>query len=281
LTQALGGIVPSVVDKDRPHDKTAFVAELVPSNRKVVEFAIEFANTPGAIAAVASILSKHKVNVLTGFHDPAEWGFFADVTNIESSADDIANEISSLAVVSKVSLSKEVSEGIVVDTLHGQMVWGPFRIITVRAGVMSSILQRIKGIFGAEGKAGKAIVFGMGEAAGRDFYKGLSSELSPEIIKSHIESLIGLLTADGWGDFKLTSLDLNRMTAIVTVLNGFECAHLEGAGASSPSSSCDFVRGYLAGMFSEIFGKRMDVTETLCASCGHAKCLFDVSGVKQ
>jgi predicted hydrocarbon binding protein len=246
-----------------------------------VELTIELANTPGALAEVASILSRHKVNVLTGFHDAEQWSFFADVTEIESSVDDVAKEISSLTVVSKVSLSKEVSEGIVVDTLHGQMVWGPFRMITMRAGVMSSILSRIKGIFGPEGKAGKAIVFGMGEAAGRDFYKGLSTQLGPEIIKSHIESVIELLAADGWGDFKLTSLDLNRMTAIVTVLNGFECAHLEEAGSSSPASTCDFVRGHLAGVFSEMFGKRMDVTETLCASRGHGKCLFDVSGVKQ
>jgi ACT domain-containing protein len=50
--------------------KTAFVAELAPSDRKLVEFSIELANTPGDLANVANVLSKHKVNVLTGFHDP-------------------------------------------------------------------------------------------------------------------------------------------------------------------------------------------------------------------
>jgi predicted hydrocarbon binding protein len=275
----MGEIISSAVGKDTPHDKTAFIAELVPSNRKLVEFQIKLANSPGALVEVASILSKHKANVLTGFHDAEEWGFFADVTEIESSIDDLVKEISSLAVVSKVILSEEVSEGIIVDNLHAQLMWGPFRMVTMRAEVMSSMLNRIKGIFGAEGKAGKAMVFGMGEAAGRNFYKGLVGQMNADALKSQIGSIIGLSAADGWGDFKLTSLDLNGMTASVAVLSGFECAH-EPVSASSPSS-CDFVRGHIAGLFSEIFGKRMDVTETLCVARGHNRCQFDVSEAKQ
>ena len=93
-----------------------------------------------------------------------------------------------------MSVSKELSEGIIVDTLHNQLMWGPFRIIIVRAEVISSIFQRIKGIFGAEGKAGKAIVFGMGEAAGRTFYKGLARQINTETLKSHLEDVVGLDT---------------------------------------------------------------------------------------
>jgi predicted hydrocarbon binding protein len=279
LTQALGGVVLSVVDKDRPRDKVAFVAELVPPNRKLVEFSIELANTPGTIAAIASILGKHKVNILTGFHTPGEWSFFADVTEIESSIDNIVKEISSVAIVSKFSLSEMVSKGIIIDKLHRQLVWGPFRMVAMRAEVMSSMLSRMKGIFGSEGKAGKALVFCMGEAAGRNFYKGLASRMNVDTLKSQIGSVIGLFVADGWGDFKITSLDLNGLTACVTVRNGFECTR-EPDSSSCPLT-CDFVRGHLAGMFSEMFGKRMDVTETLCVSRGHERCQFDVSRVKQ
>jgi predicted hydrocarbon binding protein len=283
LTQALESIGEGVRGgADTRHDKTAFVAELVPSNRKLVEFSIEAANTPGGIAEVASILSKHKVNILTGFHNAVEWGFFADVTEIESSIDDIVKEISSLAIVSKVSLSEEVCARIIVDTLHPQLKWGPFRSIIMRADVMSSILNRIKAIFGPGGKAGKAIVFGMGEAAGRTGFQGVAGQLGAEALRSHMKDVITLYAAQGWGDFKLASLDLDRITASVQVFNSFECAHLEGAGSPSSDFTCDFVRGHLTGLFSEMFGKRVDVTETLCVCRGHSKCQFDVSsGVKQ
>lgn len=254
--------------------KTAFVAELVPGNSNLVEFSVELANTPGALAEVATILSKHKVNILTGFHDSTQWSFFADLTKIESSIDDIVKEISSLAPVSKVSLGEGVAEGIVIDTLHQQLMWGPFRILIVRAEVVGSILDRVKGIFGADGKAGKAIVYSMGEAAGRAFYRGLASQISAETLKSRFKDVVGLDTAQGWGDFRLTNLDLNKMTASVTVVNGFECAHLPGADSSS--HTCDFVRGHLAGLFSEMFGKRMSAAETLCVARGNSHCQFNI-----
>jgi predicted hydrocarbon binding protein len=266
---------------EAPKSKTAFVAELVSGNSNLVEFSIELANTPGALAEVASILSKHKVNILTGFHDSLQWSFFADVTKIESSIDDIVKEISSLAPVSKVSVSEGLSEGIIVDTLHQQLMWGPFRTLLVRAEVVSSILDRVKGIFGADGKAGKVIVYGMGEAAGRTFYKGIARQISPETIKSRLRDVVGLGTAQGWGDFKLTSVDLNKMKASVTVVNSFECANLQGGASSSPDFTCDFVRGHLAGLFSEMFGKRMNAAEVLCVARGHSHCQFDIQEMKQ
>lgn len=102
-----------------------------------------------------------------------------------------------------------------------------------------------------------------------------------ELVPSNrrLVEVIGLNTANGWGDFSLRSLDLNGMTASVTVLNCLECAH--ESDPSSTLSSCDFVRGHLAGMFSEMFDKKMDATETLCVGRGHNRCQFDVSGVKQ
>jgi len=253
--------------------KPSFVAELAPGNRKLVEFSIELANNPGALAEVATVLSKHKVNLLTGLHDSEHWSFFADVTQIDSSVDEIVKEISSLAPVRSVSIGQGLPEGIIVDTLHEQLTLGPFRAIIARADVMSSILDRVKGIFGVEGKAGKAMVFGMGEAAGRTFYKAVASQIGAETVKSRIKDVIGLYTAQGWGIFKLISVDFDKSTAYVAAQNNFECAPLQGSG-SSPRG--EFVRGHLTGLFSEIFGKRMEVTETNCIAGGDGDCKFEI-----
>lgn len=256
---------------------TPFVSELVPSNRKLVEFSLEFqkeaAKAPGCLAKAIVILAGHNVNILTGFHHGEIWSFFADITEIDSSVDDIVKELSSLATINKVQLGNEVSEGAIVDTLHQRLTWGPFRMIMISAEVMSAIFDRIKGIFGAEGKAGRALVYGMGETAGRSFYKVLASEMGADRTKSHVEDLIKMHNAQGWGDFRLASLDLNRRTALVTVADCFECA----ANEASSHSSCDFVLGRLAGIFSEMFGERMQATETSCVSLGHVRCTFEIA----
>jgi predicted hydrocarbon binding protein len=255
------------------NSKTCFVAELVPSNRKLVEFSVEFAtNTPGEMADVAFVLTRHQVNVMTGVHDAAKWSFFADVTEINSSVDEVVKEISNLASVRKVNVGKEQSEGFIVDSLHSKLTWGPFRSIVIRADVMSSILNRIKWIFGREGKAGQALVFGMGEAAGRAAYKGVSGQLSAEVIRSHLEDEMFLYMAQGWGEVKLASSDFDRGTARVQVFNSFECANPEG----NSNSSCDFIRGHLTGLLSETFGRRVVVTETMCSARGHSHCQFDI-----
>ena len=259
--------------KDMLNSKTCFVAEVVPSNRRLVEFSIEFAtNTPGEMADVALVLRKHHVNLLTGFHDAAKWSFFADVTEINLSVDEVVKEISNIASIKKVNVGKEQSEGFIVDSLHRQLTWGPFRSIVIRADVMSSILNRIKGIFGAEGKAGTALVLGMGEAAGRTAYKGVSAQLSAEVLRSHFQDEMFLYTAQGWGEVKVASLDMDKGTACLRVFNSFECADPKG----NPNSSCDFIRGHLTGLLSETFGKRVVVTETMCSARGHSCCQFEI-----
>jgi predicted hydrocarbon binding protein len=262
---------------ERP-TKSAFVAELASGGRRLVEFSIELANTPGDLAKVATVLSKHKVHVLTGFHDPDKWSFFADVTEVESSVNDIVEELSSLAPVSKVSLREGLAEGIIVDTLHQQLMWGPFRTILIRAEVMSSMFDRVRGIFGAEGKAGRTLLYSMGEAAGRNFHKGIASQIGSETVRSHLKDIIALHKAQGWGDFKLISVDLEKATALARAHDNFECAPFEGT-RSSPQS--DFVRGHLAGIFSEVFSRKVEVTETLCVARGDAYCQFEAREVER
>ena len=92
-------------------------------------------------------------------------------------------------------------------------------------------------------------------------------------MKSRIKDVIGLYTAQGWGIFKLILVDFDKATAYVAAQNNFECAPFQGSG-SSPRG--EFVSGHLAGLFSEIFGKRMEVTETNCIARGDGDCKFEI-----
>lgn len=249
-----------------------FIGEIVPDGRKCVEFSIKLTNTVGALAQVASILIKHKVNIQTGYHDAEQWSFFADITEIDMSLDGIVKEISSLAVVTRVILGKEVSGGVIPDTLHQQLVLGPFRFVIVRADFMNAIFQRVKGIFGVDGKAGKVVIHGMGAAAGQDAYRR-ACELGSDFPKTHVEDILALYMAQGVGEFRLLNLNTDNATASVQVNNSFECTPFKGKS----STQSDFIRGYLAGFFSEIFGKRADATEILCVARGDDRCLYEIA----
>jgi predicted hydrocarbon binding protein len=72
-----------------------------------------------------------------------------------------------------------------------------------------------------------------------------------------------------WGDFSF-DVDLAKMTGRVVVKSSFEAKKYARTG----SSICHFVRGYLVGVLSELFGRDVVLEETLCLSKGDPYCEF-------
>jgi len=253
--------------------KTVFFAELVPDGRTLVQFSIRLGNIAGALSEVASVLAKHRVNILSGYHDAgaSEWSFFADITEIDSTLEEIVKEISSLAVVRQVISGEKVSEGLIADTLHSLTKWHSIRFVIVRADFIGSLIKNIRRIFGPEGKVGSVLIHGMGEAAGKQAYDQAAA-FGKEYLSSHVQTLLDEFVAQGVGEFKLLNLDVNYAKATVQASDSFECAYL----TRSSSTQSDLVRGYLAGFFSEHFGRRMEATETNCIARGDPHCLFEI-----
>lgn len=253
--------------------KTAFISEQLPG-RKVVEFSLEFrSKIPGELSRIATALAEHNVNVLTGFHDAARWGFFADVTDTKIPLEKLIHEMELLAVTKSIKVHAGVQEGVVIDALHYPLLWGEKRLIHIRAEVMSALLGRLREIFGKEGLAGRAMLFTMGEAAGRTGYTIVARGVGGEVFKKQVYNLVDLYTASGWGVFKIQELDVDKKTARVRVFDSFECAAYKGS-ESSPRS--EFVRGDLSGLFSEVFSVRVDAIETDCIASGNAYCEFSI-----
>ena len=254
--------------------KTVFFAELVPHGRTLCEFSIRLTNIVGALSEVASVLAKHHVNILSGYHDADanEWSFFADITQIDSTLENIVKEISGLSVVSQVILGEKVSEGLIADTLHKMVKWHSIRFIIARVDFVRSLLQNVKAIIGPEGKAAKVMIYTMGVAAGKQAYHQAAA-YGVEYLRSHIQTLLDAYMAQGIGEFKLLSLDVEFAKALVRVSDSFECSSISG----SSSSQSDLVRGYLAGFFSEYFGRRVEATETSCVALGHPYCHFEIA----
>ena len=136
---------------------------------------------------------------------------------------------------------------------------------------MSAILDRIRGMFGEEGTAAKVMLFAMGQAAGHDCFGMRIDEASARTVKMDLPNLMSLYSAAGWGIFKAIDVDSEKGSGTVQAIDCFECAPSQGK-KSKPYSQ--FIRGHIAGLFSELFGKRIDAVETECIACGDPHCQF-------
>lgn len=226
-------------------------------------------NTPGAIEAVAAILRKHNVNVLSGFHDTRRWSFFADITDSDVPVGDLVAQVSALGIVTSVGAHERSNA--IIDILHFPFLWEGHRLIIMTGEVMSVILGRIREIFGADGNVGKVLVFEMGKAAGHSMYTMVKDKLGNAASIS-LPELVDVYSAIGWGKFKVTEFNPGG-TANVNVFDSFECAYHRGEGRNSYG---EFIQGHLTGLFSGIYHKKVVAVETLCIAHGDPYCNFQL-----
>jgi predicted hydrocarbon binding protein len=245
--------------------------------RKLAHFVIELTNIPGALEHSAALATRHKVNILSGFHHTSSasergfWSFFADFTVATVDPEQLAEELKSLPFVLNVRFQVPLN-GLLVDAFHFPLRWGGQRAIMLRTDSMGAILSRINGMFG-DGPAAKVVLYEMGEAAGRAIYKDLAARIGKDMIRDELSQVLALYASSGWGLTELLHIDYNMRTALVRMRENFECVHYQGK-SSMPRSS--FVRGHLAGWFSELFRIRAEVTENRCVAKGDEFCDFAV-----
>jgi predicted hydrocarbon binding protein len=252
--------------------KTPFVAE-VASGRQLVEFTVGLANTPGAIEAVATVLRKHHINVLSGFHTTERWAFFADVTNSDVPPASLVDEVKALGIVSSVRATNP-SKGFMIDLLHFPLAWEKQSLVLMTGEALGSIFSRVREIFGAEGTVGKVLVYEMGKAAGHSMFKMIKQALGDAKVDVAPADLMSLYSAIGWGIFKLVQVDSAAGTARLLVTDNFECSFHNGEGRLSPYS--EFIRGHLAALFSDLFQKKVSAVETDCIDHGDSSCAFNI-----
>ncbi len=244
--------------------------------KKLAHFVVQLKNTPGALEHSAALATKHRVNILSGFHhapsasERAFWSFFADFTDATVDPAKLAQELDFLPSTVNVRFQVPLN-GLLVDSFHFPVRWGGQRAIMMRTESIASIFARVNGIFG-DGPAARVVMYEMGEAAGQAIFKDLVSRLGLDIIRDELSNVIGLYTSNGWGLFQLVEVDLERKTAEIRVHENFECVHYRKS--SVPRSN--FVRGHIAGWFSELLGSRVEVTEKHCVAKGDPFCYFTI-----
>jgi predicted hydrocarbon binding protein len=255
--------------------KPLFAIDFKPT-AKLAQFSLEMRNVVGALQEQTDSVGKHGVNILSGFHDAplsAEsgvWSFFADFTKADVEPEALATELSSHRSVLRVRC-KRSNDGFITDTMQFPVLVGKERAIIVRASILVSVLQRIKAIFGPESRSAQVILHQIGEAGAERVFESVRTMTGPDFIRNNVGRALSLFTAVGWGILEVKAVNLDAKTAEIHIRDGFESADSRNA---STTVQCHFTRGMLTGWLSQLFERKIEVTETQCIAKGDPACIF-------
>jgi predicted hydrocarbon binding protein len=261
--------------------KHLFATDFKPRG-KLAQFSIEMRNVTGAMQEQTETIAKHGVRILSGIHDAPSlverglWTFFADFTEADIEPEALASKLKLLNSVLRVRC-KATKDGFITDTMHFPLVLGTERAIIVRSAILTSMIDRINSIFGSESKSAHVVLHQVGEAGGLVEFESAKAVTGADFIKKNVSRTFNLYTALGYGITNLTAIDFERKTAEMHVRDSFECKR-----SSDPSGApqSHFIRGLIAGWFSQLFETKIDVIETKCITKGDPDCVFQVQPLK-
>ncbi len=246
--------------------------------KKVFLASVELKDVPGALASVATLLSKAGVNVLSGFtafraKGPTLWGFFAEGAREDLSASRLKKVIEKSQSV-RWSEVREGNEGLVVDSIHFPLKLNTGeRVIVGRIEVFVNMFKRLREMYGS---AGETILFEQGVASGESDGRALVETFGQELARESILELSMLYSSLGWGRPELLDFSANPFSASIRIYESFECGMQK---SQRPVSQ--FLRGHLCGLASVLFEKRVKCEEARCSAQGNGYCEFTLFEAKQ
>jgi predicted hydrocarbon binding protein len=161
------------------------------------------------------------------------------------------------------------SQGVLFDNHFFPLVVGKRRAVIFRRRVYESLFKGIREKFGT---AGEAMLYYQGYAVGQRTCQAYREDTGIE----EPETLVGLGKAyfktSGWGIMDVVNLSVEKGEAQVRIYGSFECE----SGKDSEAPYGHFIRGILAGFFSNIFQREAKAVETKCIATGDPYCEYTV-----
>lgn len=245
---------------------------------KVYVGSVVLRNFPGALAGVATILSKEGINLISSESANIEgtktsaWGFFAEA---EKPVD--LGKLKQLIEGSGFALKVDLVEGAEDDAVIVDRYHYPLRLNTgqqamvFRRGDIVDMFNRIRKIFGS---GANLIIYEMGVATGESDAKALADSVGQDTVEKYLVDLVYLYAAEGWGWPEVVDLTLEPLRAKIRFEDSFECTNTK-----SPAPNGHFVRGHLTGLAAAIFQKKITCVETMCAAKGDPYCEYTAEEV--
>ena len=244
-------------------------------DRRLVEFVVKLKNVPGAIARVSNRLAEKGINILSGFHTahPTEesgiWSFFVDLTKADVEPEEVVKRIGELNVALDVKFFEAKFDGLIIDDLHFPLMILGERSAVVKVETFGDMFGRLYETFGS---GAAVILYEMGVSAGENKAKSVVEKYGANGLRA-LQIILAERVAKGWGIPDIAEFDEKRLGAIIKVQDLFECLPFRGKHKESRSH---FFRGYLTGVFNQLFHKEASTTEVECVAKGDASCKFTI-----
>ncbi|HIQ04057.1 MAG TPA: ACT domain-containing protein [Desulfurococcales archaeon] len=253
------------------------------NGRRIFGLNLRVKNRPGVLERIIRIISDRGLNivaVLTSAPSPtAEEGLIficVDFTGRESTKPHVVKEISSLDVVYDVKLVEPTIAGILYDESFFPIYLAGKRAIILDYSSIIGFIQGLKGRFSEDIAA--VILYHAGYRVGQEIYKEYirKSKIRDMPIPIANEILKPLLIAYGWCKIEVHGVFKDGIA--LKAYNLWECEiqkpyYIE-KGIKAKTSH--YVRGFLAGVYENVFKGRTIVDEVKCLNMGDDYCLFQI-----
>jgi len=224
---------------------------IIDKYREIYGFMILAKNIPGSFYSILETFAKNKLNI----------------TKVKP--ENIVEELRNNNNVLSIKSIEPVIEGIIVDTIHFPLTIGGRRAIVLRKPIFEALIKGFREKFGSVSEAFLYYIgYEIGKEALKSHYQMSVNKNSEELVRLSE----ALFKAVGWGRLRILEYSSSDCFAIAIVEKSFEC---ELAGKTNKPYS-QFIRGALAGWFSEMTGKKCSAEETKCIAKGDPYCEFHI-----
>jgi len=198
-------------------------------------------------------------------------GILVDISGSNEDLASIINSIKSIKGVIEVRFSNKTIDGLIIDELFFPLLVGGKRSLTLRVDSFGAMMKRLYEKFGT----GAAVVlYEMGIGLGESKFNSIVNDYKVNKQKA-VRVILAERSAKGWCIAKLEKL--NNRGAVVLAQDLFECMPFRN---SQDKPISQFFRGYLTGVFKQLYGNNVSVFESECIAKGDKACRFVVQIVR-
>lgn len=235
---------------------------------KLVEVLVVRKVGSGGLADIASAISDEGIIIKSGFHrfddDKLQWTIFLDFSKAKITPEELEKKMSQMKDVSGVQMK---SPTLGFESFHFPLNALGYRTILWNAQNLGSYIKRLIEVLG---DVASPVLYNLGRAEAEYMWKRMSKEDSSK--EDVLKLLQETYRTSGWGIIKFDEINHKESRAKVKI----EQHVVPESLGKSDRPVCHDIRGYLAGIFSLYFGRRISAAEVKCMATGDEYCEFEI-----